>query len=176
MSDSTEEFSRMQAEHVRNLNTAATRTLEGFQKLAELNLQTARASMEASGEQIRELLEARDIRTLTELVASYSKPRPEAFRAYAQAVYAISRETSSELAGLVEEQIAESQRRLYAAIEDLAAKAPAGSEGAVAFTRQVMAATTSAYDEFNKAARHFAQMADSAMTGETQGSRPTHRK
>jgi hypothetical protein len=61
MTKSTPDFTKMQAEQVRNLNTAATRTLEGFQKLAELNLETARASMEASGEQIRELLAARDV-------------------------------------------------------------------------------------------------------------------
>ncbi|MFA7505114.1 MAG: phasin family protein [Burkholderiaceae bacterium] len=170
------DFTRMQADQVRNFNTATARALEGFQKLAELNLETARASMDASNEQIRELLAARDVKTLTELVTSYSKPRPDAFKAYAQAVYAISRETGNELADIIEQQVAESQRQLYSAVEDLASKAPAGSEGAVAFTRQVMAASSTAYDQLNKAARQFAQMADSAVSGETQGARPTRRK
>ncbi len=176
MTKPTEQFAKMQADQARNLGTAATRTLEGFQKLAELNLQTARASMEASGEQIRELLAARDVKTLTELVTSYSKPQPDAFKAYAQAVYAISRETGSELASIVEEQVAESQRQLYSAVEELAAKAPAGSEGAVAFTRQVLAASSTAYEQLNKAARQFTQMADSTVSGEAQGARPTRRK
>ena len=176
MTKSTPDFTKMQAEQVRNLSTAATRTLEGFQKLAELNLETARASMEASGEQIRELLAARDVKTLTELVTSYSKPQPDAFKAYAQAVYTISRETGNEIASLVEQQVAESQQQLYAAVEELASKAPAGSEGAVAFTRQVLAASTTAYDQLNKAARQFTQMADSAVSGEAQGARPTRRK
>lgn len=176
MTKDTTDFTRMQADQARNLSSAAARTLEGFQKLAELNLQTARASMEASGEQIRELLAARDIKTLTELVTSYSKPRPDAFKAYAQAVYAISRETGADLGEIIDQQVAESQRQLYAAVEELASKAPVGSEGVLAFTRQVMAASSTAYDELNKAARQFAQMADSAVTGETRGARPTRRK
>ena len=176
MTKPTEQFAKLQADQAQKLGTAATRTLEGFQKLAELNLQTARASMEASGEQIRELLASRDIKTLTELVTSYSKPQPDAFKAYAQAVYAIARETGSDLAEIIEEQVAESQRQLYSTVEEFAAKAPAGSEGALAFTRQVLAASSTAYDQLNKAARQFTQMADSAVSGETQGSRPTRRK
>lgn len=177
MTKTTTDFSSMPAEQARALNAAAARTIEGFQKLAELNLETARASMEATGEQIRELLAARDVKTLTELVSSYSKPRPDAFKAYAQAVYSISRETGAELAEIVDQQVAESQRQLYAAIEELASKAPAGSEGVVAFTRQVMAASSTAYDELTKAARQFAQMADSTVSGENRGGgRGTRRK
>ena len=176
MTKTTPDYSKMQADQARNMTTAAARTLEGFQKLAQLNLETARASMEASGEQIRELLAARDIKTLTELVTSYSKPRPDAFKAYAQAVYAISRETGTELAEIIEQQVAESQRQLYSTVEDIASKAPVGSEGVLAFTRQVMAASSSAYDELNKAARQFTQMADSAVSGESRGARPTRRK
>jgi len=176
MTKPTEQFAKMQADQTKKLSAAASRTLEGFQKLAELNLETARASMEASGEQIRELLAARDFKTLTELVTSYSKPQPDAFKAYAQAVYSISRETGSGLAEIVEEQVAESQRQLYSAVEELAAKAPAGSEGAVAFTRQVMAASSTAYDQLNKAARQFTQMADSTVSGEAPAARPTRRK
>ena len=37
-------------------------------------------------------------------------------------------------------------------------------------TPSVMAASTTAYDELTKAARQFAQMADSAMTGEPRAS------
>jgi phasin family protein len=165
-----------QGEQARALGDAASRAIEGFQKLAELNLETARASMEATGEQIRELLAARDVKTLTELVTSYSKPRPDAFKAYAQAVYAISRETGTELAEIVERQVADSQRQLYAAVEELATKAPPGSEGVVAFTRQVLAASTTAYDQLTKAARQFAQVTDSVVAGEERGSRGGRRK
>lgn len=172
----TEELGKMQAEQLRNVNAVAARTLEGFQKLTELNLQTARASMEATGEQIRELLAARDVQALTELVTSLSKPRSDEFKAYAQAVYAISRETGNDLAAMIEEQVSESQRRLYAVVEEMAAKAPAGSEGAIAFTRQVLSASTTAYDELNKAARQFMQMADSTMGNDAEGARPTRRK
>jgi len=172
-----EDLMKIPTEQMKNLGEAANTTLEGFRKLTELNLQTARAALEASSEQIRALLAAHDVQTLTELASSYAKPQPDAFKAYAQAVYAISSQTGTELAKMVEKQIDESQRQLYATVEELASKAPAGTEGAVSFIKQVLAASSSAYDQVNKATRHFAEMADAAVSkDEPKTSRPTRRK
>jgi len=47
-----EKLMQMQADALEASRQAASKTLEGWQKLAELNLQTARASLEQSSEQI----------------------------------------------------------------------------------------------------------------------------
>ena len=65
-----EQMMKMQAEALEASRQAAAKTLEGWQKLAELNLQTARASLEQSSEQINALLAARDTKALTDLVTS----------------------------------------------------------------------------------------------------------
>lgn len=160
-----EDLMKMQAEAFRISSAAAAKAFEGFQKLAALNMETARTSLEQSTEQIRALLAAKDAQTLTELVTSYTKPSPEKFTAYAKAVLAISKDASSDLSAMVEKQVAESNAQLAAAIEELAKNAPPGSEGAIAFVRQALMAAGKAYEQVNAATRQFAEKAESTMTG-----------
>lgn len=145
---------------------AATRTLEGFRKLAELNMKTAQASLEESSEQISALLNARDTATLTELVTSLAKLSPEKFSAYANAVYAIAHETGVDIGGLVEKQIAHSNEQLASTVEALAKNAPGGANGAVDFIRQSMDAARAAYEQMQQAAAQ----ASGTMRGDGGGS------
>lgn len=79
------DLQKLQSDTIEFTGAAAAKTIEGFRRLAELNMQTARASLEQSSEQIRALLEARDTETLTELVTSFAMLPPEKFAAYANA-------------------------------------------------------------------------------------------
>lgn len=158
-----QDLMKLQMDAFRITGEAAAKALEGFQKLAALNMETAKSSLEQSTEQIRALLAAKDAKTLTELVTSYTRPSPEKFTAYAKAVLAISKDTGSDLSAMVEKQVEESNAQLAAAIEELAKNAPAGSEGAVAFVRQALAASAKAYEQVNNATRQFAEKAESTM-------------
>ena len=152
-----EDLMKMQAEAFRIGSAAAAKTLEGFQKLAALNMETAKASLEQSSEQIKALLAAKDAQTLTQLVTSFAQPSPEKFTAYAKAVYAISNETGADIGSIVEKQIAEANAQLAASIEQFAKSAPAGSEGAIAFMRQSLAAANAAYEQVTATAKQFAE-------------------
>lgn len=162
-----QDLMKMQTEAFGITGAAAAKALEGFQKLAALNMETAKSSLEQSTDQIRALLAARDAKTLTELVTSYTRPAPDKFTAYTKAVLAISKDTSSDLSAMVEKQVAESNAQLAAAIEELAKKAPPGSEGAVAFVRQALAAAGKAYEQVNSATKQFADKAEATMAAGT---------
>ena len=161
----TEDLMKMHSDAIKASSAAAAKTLEGFQKLAALNMQTSKAALEQSQEQIKALLAAKDAKLLSELVTSFSQPDPEQFTAYAKAVYAISKETSTELAAMVEKQVAAGNEQLQAAIEALAKNAPAGSEGSVNFVKQSLAAANKAYDQLNAATRQFVEMAEANTKG-----------
>lgn len=165
MMTTPENLMKMHAEALKASGAAAAKTLEGFQKLAALNMQTAKATLEESSEQIRALLAARDAKALTELVTSFAQPAPEKFTAYAKAVHAITRQANGELTAMVEKQIADSNRQLAEAIEALAKSAPAGSEGALDFIRQALAAAQAAHEQVNAATRQFMQMAEANVEG-----------
>lgn len=156
-----EDLTKMQREALEASSAAAAKTLEGFQKLAALNMRTARTALEQSAEQINALMSARDAKTLTDLVTSMAKLSPEQFTAYANAVYAISSETGSDVAALVQKQIQESNAQLSAAVESLAKGAPAGPVDATDFITQSMNATKAAYEQMQAAAQQFAASAAS---------------
>ena len=168
MITSPESLMKMQAEALDASRQAAAKTLEGFQKLAQLNMQTARQSLEQSSEQINALLAARDTKALTELVTSMARPPQDQLSAYAKAVYAIYRDANQDFAAAVERQVATSNQQLAEAVETLARNAPAGSEGVVTIIRQSMAAAQNAYDQVNQAGRKFAEMAE-ASAGKPAG-------
>lgn len=166
-----EDLAKLQSDTLQASSAAAQKTLEGFKKLTDLNLQAAKASLDQSSEQIRALLAAKDVKTLTDLITSYAQPSPEKFTAYAKAVYAIARETNSELATLIQEQIDKGNKQFAAAVEQLAKNAPAGSEGAVNFMRQAMASANTTYDQLNKAAKQFVSMGEATMEAATGAKR-----
>lgn len=155
-----EDLMKMQAQAMQMTGEAAAKTLEGFQRLTELNMQTARATLEQSSEQISALLAARDTKALTDLVTSLSRPPQDQFSAYAKAVYAIYRDTGAELGSMVEKQVAQSNQQLASAVETFAKNAPAGSEGAVNFIRQSLDAARAAYEQVNATARQFADASE----------------
>ncbi len=165
MMNTQENLMNMHAEALKASSAAAAKTLEGFQKLAALNMQTAKATLEESSEQIKALLAAKDAKAVTDLVTSFAQPTPEKFSAYAKAVYAISKEANGELTSMIEKQIATSNQQLAAAVEALAKNAPAGSEGAVNFIKQALGAANAAYEQVNTATRQFAEMAEANVQG-----------
>lgn len=158
-----DDISRLQADlQARSLEAtgeAAAKALEGIERLAKLNLATAQASLEDTSEQIRALLAAGDVQSLTNLVGSLTRLAPEKFTAYASAVYAISNETGTGLVSLLEKQMQQSNQRLMASIEALASSAGPGADGALGFMRQAMTAASTTYEQVNAAARQYANLA-----------------
>jgi phasin family protein len=165
----SEKMLQRQAQALEASRVAAAKTLEGLQKLAALNLQTAQQSLEQSSEQIGALLAARDSAALAGLVTSLARPPQDQISAYAKAVYAIYRDASQDFTALVEAQVEASNRELAEAVESLARNAPAGSEGVVSLIRQSMAAAQNAYEQVNQAGRKFAETAQENLT-RTSGS------
>lgn len=153
-----------------NSSAAAATALDGIQKLASLNLETARASLETSAEQINALLQARDAKTLTDLVTSFARLSPEKMAAYANAVYSISKETGAELTSMVQKQVAESNAQMGAAIEALARNPQMGTPPNVNdFIKQSMNAAQTAYAQMEENARKFASQASQFMPGAGTG-------
>lgn len=161
----TEEVVQAQSEALKAIGSASQKTLEGFQKLAALNLQTAKASIETATEQIKALLAAKDLKNLTELVSSLAKPSGDKFVAYAKAVYATSSETGLDLVDLVRGQLEKGNHQLLAQIQEFAKNTPAGSDGAVQFTKQVLSAATSAYEQLTTATKSFVDASLSGLGG-----------
>jgi phasin family protein len=164
MAQTIEELKQAQSEVLKSLNTSAQKSLEGFQKLAAVHLENAKASVETAGEQIKALLAAKDVKAVTELVSSFTKPAADKFVAYAKAVYATSSETGTELVELVRAEVEKGNQQLVSNIQELAKNAPAGGEGAVRFVKDSLAAASTTYEQLQAATKRFVDAGVAGLT------------
>jgi phasin family protein len=138
-----------------------------FEKLIDLNVRVARATIDEASSRTQELLSLKDPQQAMAYTASMAQPSAEKVVAYGKHVYDIISGVQAELARLSEAQISEQQQQIADALEQLAKNAPAGSESAVALLRSTLANASSAYDTLNKVARQAAEVAESNVTAAT---------
>ena len=75
-------------------------------------------------------------------------------------VYDIAQQTHSQVAELIEKQVASSQQQLLAAVDALAKNAPVGSEGAVKLLRQSVVEANTAFEKVQAASRQVLDLID----------------
>jgi len=126
-------------------------------------MKTAKASMEQSAEQVKALMSAKDVKGMTETLSGMSQPTADYVTAYVKDAYAITSETSQEVVSMVEGQVDEGNKQLFAAIDAMSKNAPAGSETAISFMKQSLTAARTAYEQANKAGKQAAEMVENTM-------------
>jgi len=168
-----EDLMKLHAETLNASQAAATRALEGFGKLAELNLKTATEALAQTSDQLKALFTAKDPQQASRVISEMAKPSTEALTAWAKEVYQLSSQTGAELSSMAEKQIVDGNKQLLAAVELLGKNAPAGSEGVVQVLRTTIATAASTYDQVFKATR---QLADQAQAGVAAATKATGRK
>lgn len=144
-----------------------TTAFSGFEKLVDLHLKVARAAFEEASQKAQEAIELKDVQEAVAFTSGLSQPTAEKALAYSKHVYDIVSGVQTELAKLTEVQIAENQKNLSDAVEQLTKNAPTGSESAVAMLKSSLATATSAYDSLSKAAKQAAEVAESNITAAT---------
>jgi len=147
--------------------TLANTAFASAEKLATLNLNTARAVLEDSVSNTKALMAAKDAQELMSLQASIAQPTVEKLVAYGRSVYEISAAAQEDLGKIMESQLSEINKNLSAALDKAAKSAPAGSDVAVAAVKSAIAAANSAYDSINKAAKQVAEIAEANMSAAT---------
>ena len=163
MVNSPEQFVVLQKAALDTFQAVALKSVEGFERLSELNIQAVKASLAESGEQAKVLLGAKDAKALADLAATGAQPAAEKAAAYAKHVYEIANDYGTEIAKLFEKQFAESNKQLNAAIEAVAKNAPAGTEGIVTFVKSAVTSANTAFDQVNKATKQVVELAEANL-------------
>ena len=131
--------------------TALTgKAFAGVEKLVELNLTAAKASLEESTATTKQLLSAKDPQEFFSLTAAQAQPAAEKVIAYGRNVAAITSGTQAEFSKAAEEQIAETNKKVIALVEEVSKNAPAGSENAVAMLKSAIGNASAGYEQFTK--------------------------
>jgi phasin family protein len=140
---------------------------DAAERLMELNLAAAKATLEESVEKSQALLSAKDVQELMALSSGNAQPTLDKAVSYSRTVYGIANGANAEVSRIIEAQIAESNKKVAQLIDFAAKNAPAGSEPAVTAFKTAVAAVNTAYDTFSKAAKQAVEMAESNVVAAT---------
>jgi phasin family protein len=155
-----EQMLATQKANVETLFGLTNKAFEGVERLVELNMQLAKASIGEVAESTKAALSVKDAQELVALQATMMQPSAEKAAAYTRHVYDIVATTNAELAKVAEEQVADMQKQFAAAFDTMTRNAPAGSENAVALMKSSVAAANNAFESVQKAVKQAADVAE----------------
>lgn len=167
MSATNEQFTAANKAAVETLLSLATTSLASAERIAALNLHTARSFVEDSVANLKTLLGAKNAQDAFTLQASLAQPNIEKAVAYARSIYEISAQTQEELTKIAEGRFTELNKGVTGLLDQAAKNAPVGSDVAVAAVKSAIAAANSAYDGLNKAAKQVAEIAEANVAAAT---------
>ena len=162
-----EQFASANKATVDSLLSLANTALASAERIAALNLNTARSVIEDSVSGAKAMMGAKDVQEALSIQASLTQPNVEKAVAYSRSVYEISAQTQEELSKMVEGQFGDFQKTVAGLLDKAAKSAPAGSDVAVAAVKSAIAAATSAFDKMNKAAKQVAEITEANVAAAT---------
>lgn len=154
------------AAHKANVETLfglTSKAFEGVEKLVELNLQVAKATIGEASANAKAALSVKDAQELIALQAGLLQPAAEKAAAYSRHLYDIAASTNADLSKLIEAQTSEAQSKFLSAVDAAVKNAPAGSENVVALVKSAVAAANNAFEGAQKAAKQAATVAESSF-------------
>ncbi|WP_367395225.1 TIGR01841 family phasin [Cupriavidus sp. Agwp_2] len=160
---SPEQFAAVQAAGLDILAGLTSKTLDGLQKVAELNLQTMKSTLAEAQDNARKTFAAKDPGELLELQASLLPPMAEKAQAYGRQLFDIAEATRADFAKVAEAQYAENKRMMQEFIDGATKSAPAGSEAATAAWKSALAATTGLFETMQQTATRAVEVAESNL-------------
>ena len=167
MSFTPDQLMAAQKANVETLFDLTNKAFEGVEKLVELNLQVARASLSEVAETTKAALSVKDAQELLALQASLLQPSAEKAASYSRHVYDILAGTQAEVTKATEGTMADVQKKMMAAVDTAIKNAPAGTENAAALMKSAVAAANNAYESVHKAAKQAADVAESKFEAMT---------
>ena len=139
----------------------------GFEKLVDLNLKVMKATMDEASQKTQEAMGIKDAQDAVAMTSGLIQPSADKAAAYSKHVYDIVSGVQADLAKLAEGKVAEGQKQLHAAVEQMTRNAPTGSEGTISMIKSSLAQATAAYDSMNKAAKQAAEVAEKNLNAAT---------
>src|SRR3954466_11125737 len=127
-----EQLVAAQKANLETLFELTNKAFEGVEKLVELNLQVAKASLGEVQSTATAALGAKDAQELLALQAGLLQPAAEKAAAYGRHLYDIAAATNAEVSKIAEAQLASAQTNFVEVMDGAVKNAPAGTESAAA--------------------------------------------
>ncbi len=136
-------------------------SLDSAERTMAIQLDYAKGYVKQATLTAHALGQVKDVNELVAVRARIAENALENAIGYSRSLYEVASEAQSELGKLAEERMSAFQQRVAESVDQAAKSAPAGGDLVAAAFKSSLAATTAAFDTFNKAARNVASYADS---------------
>jgi phasin family protein len=151
----------MNAEHVvaahkaqlTALQELTAKALETVDKIAQLNITTAKTTLDGHGDHVQSLLSTKDVKELTKLSKNSLHDLAEKAATYNQNLFNIAAGLGSEFSQLVETQLADAQSKFVAAVEASMNNLPSGADPIKVTVKAALTNAADAMDNVKKAVK-----------------------
>ena len=144
-------------------------SMDSAERTINVQIEYAKGALTQATLNARAVSQVKDVQGLVSLRARIAENTLENMMGYSRSLYEVASEAQSELGKLAEENMSAFQQTVAENVDQAARSAPAGGDVVAAAFKSSMAATTAAFDTFNKAARNMASYGDASVR--TQGAR-----
>lgn len=159
--------------NVETLLVVANTAFASAERLAALNLNTARSLLEDSVANTKALLAIKNPQELLALQQSFAQPALDKAVAYSRSLYEIATQTQGVLGKLVEGQVAELNSNVATALDTAAKNAPAGSDVAFAAVKSALASANTTMNSVKSSAKQLVEMTEANVAAATDATLKT---
>jgi len=157
------QFADFNKTNVAQATKFAAIALENVEKVMTLNLNAAKAAFAQGVESASAVAGIKDAQDLAALPTKYAETGVQSVVGYSRSLYEISSAAQAQFAALAEEALAGYTKGLASWVETASQSAPAGSEAAINAMKSTVAATSAAFDQFQKASKQVVSFADASV-------------
>ncbi len=155
-----EQLANSQKASAEVMMTLVRSAFNGMEQLAALNLAATRELFNASVANTQQLLSVKDPKELGKLSSELAKPNVEKMTEYSRRVADLVTSMQKEITSVMEAQYSSFTKNASSAIEKTTATAPVGGDIFGAAMKQMLEASTKAYDNMTQMAKQMTDIAD----------------
>lgn len=160
MYNPTQDIAEINKANVAQATKFAALSLENAEKLVKFQIGAARSLFAHSVESANAVAGVKDVQELVALRTKLTEAQVQTAMGYSRNLYEFATEAQAEYSALAEESFGVYSKGVAAFVDKASKSAPAGSDAAVNAFKSTLAATTAAFDQFQKASKQVASLAD----------------
>ena len=163
MYNATEQFADFNKVNVANATKLAALSIESAEKLFKLNLNAAKIALQQSVEGAQAAASVKDVQELMAIRTKFAESGVQTALSYSRTLYDLASEAQAEYSSMAEELWANYTKGVASFVDKASKSAPAGSDAAVNAFKSTFAASTAAFDQFQKATKQVVNLADASV-------------
>ena len=168
MSINLEQFTASNKATVDSLLAVANTALATAERIAALNLNAARTSLQDSGSAAKAILEVKNPGEVASLHSTVVQPAVAKAVDYSRSLFEISTESQQQLAKTLEDQFADFQKQVASLAAQAAKAAPAGTEPFVAAMQNAISSANNAFGSMTAMAKQISETVQTKVVAATK--------